>query len=118
MDTIRRRLKRHDDDRDPVDLVKRILENSLRLPDSLSSLLRNHFFDLTHSLLYTSKRTRGYRDERRCPLCGSEDDSVVHLLSACSPPRMAVDILRRSTHRAVKQQGEQLFSATMEEHLL
>ena len=118
VDTIGRRLKRHDDDRDPVELVKRILENSLRLPDSLSTLLRNHFFDLTHSLLYTSKRTRGYRDERSCPLCGSVDDSVAHLLSACPPAEMAVDMMRRSTHRAVRRQGDQLFRATMEEHLL
>ena len=77
------RVKRRGLDEDAGRSVALLVQNSLSLPDSLASDLRDHFFLLAHNCLPTFHRNRRFRDTRGCYYCGSAFDHIQHIFSEC-----------------------------------
>ena len=95
-----------------------LVANSMALPKALTEQLRNHLFDITHSLLFTGRRTRDYTDDQSCRLCGYWDESVAHLFVTCPVAWTARDTLALSHDTTAIKLSGHLRGATIEHYEL
>ena len=58
------------------------------MPDHLMPALRNQQFNLVHNQLFTSHRTRRYKENSGCAFCGAETEDYHHLFVACEMARL------------------------------
>ena len=103
---------------DPTNAMLVLVNNTMRLPNNLSPMLRNHAFDIVHNLLYTNHRSRRYSDQRNCRLCGADKEDLAHLWKSCPVAKKVISLLKRSLLPRDRRQGNMIHDSTVEDFLL
>ena len=116
--TISKRLSRQGRLGTAKDLVRVIGTNSLRLPSSLCSALRNHAFNIVHQCLFTGHRARRHGTRLECAFCGAEKEDDCHLFVDCKVAKDAIESLRQRRSPLSRKAAAFLATATVADHHL
>ena len=116
--TLRKRFKRHGNPASSDDVVRNIMRNTARLPESLARQLRNHAFNLVHRCIYTNHRARRYGTATGCSFCNHDEETCHHLFVDCVVARNAIERIRASGDEAIRDSSKFLSCASVEDHRL
>ena len=116
--TMGKRLSRQGRPGAAKDVVRVIGANSLRLPGSLCSALRNHAFNVVHQCLFTGHRARRHGTRLECAFCGAEREDDCHLFVECKVAKDAIASLRQRRSPLSRKAAAFLVTATVDDHHL
>ena len=116
--TMGKRLARQGRPGSAKDLVRAIGANSLRLPGSMCSALRNHAFNIVHQCLFTGHRARRHGTRLECAFCGAEREDDCHLFVDCKVAKEAIASLRQRRRPLSRKAAAFLAKATVADHHL
>ena len=119
--TLSTRVTRHGSGDPPGSTLARIVNNTMLLPVSLNESLRNHAFNIVHSLLYVGHRLgedHVSSGEGDCVFCGTPDETMAHIFCHCVVVRGAMRRLLGATSGPQRSLVARISSATADQFLL